>query len=619
MPTRDTIRRPLRAAAVLGSAAVGLLWAQAATAEPTQPHGLTHELVPANECEYCHSFNNAPDAAEDPLYSPVFTWRGSMMANAAVDPVFWAGVAVASQDAVDPGETEACIRCHAPRAFLDGHGDIIAVDQLEPLERVGVECEVCHRMVPDAPPGNAGYTFDDTLLGGEVPRRGPWVYPADGEIPAPPHATIPDTFIASSELCGTCHDVTTERERVDADGVGLGVNFNEQRTYSEWANSALAQPGDDFRSCQDCHMPAVADAPGCRDNVNMYAHAEGARRHDLLGANRFVIELLAEDAGVFDAVAFNHSLSQLDEFVRTSATLDVEAPASVHLGEGLADLAVTVMNETGHKLPTGYSEGRIMWIEVVARLGETVVWSSGQWDAETQSLPRDPQLRTYEGHAVEHQSGESFHLLRNNRWELDTRIPPRGLIEDAETDPQTDRYPLQDDGTWAHFDEHHYVFAGDTALLDPTPESTEDDVLEVSARLLYLINTREYVEFLADENSTNDAGNELAMRFDLAGGATPVVLAEQVLSIPISGFGESQPGSTGVDESAGDTVGPGTDTTAGLPGGTAAESSTGDGGQTDGGGGGCQCRAEPRGGAWGSGAWALLLGGLWARRARRAA
>lgn len=605
-----------RPSAALGLGLVMGLAPRLAGADATQPFELVNPLVPADQCEYCHSFNNPPDIAMEPLVSPVFTWRGSMMGNSAVDPVFWAGVAIASQDAEAPEETEACVRCHSPRAFLEGRGNALSVDDLQPQDRAGVECEVCHRMVEDELPGNAHFTFDDVLVGENVPRRGPWEYPEGGDIPPPPHEVITDDFVASSELCGTCHDVTTDRERVDDRGVGLGVNFNEQRTYSEWANSAYARSGSEATSCQGCHMPAVHDVPGCRDYVNVHAHREGGRRHDLLGANRFMIELMAEQAGVFDAVAFNHSLAQLDEFIQTSASLDVSGPKEVHLGEGIPELGVMVTNETGHKLPSGYSEGRVMWLEVVARVGEEVVWSSGQWDQASGEFEQDPQVRRYEGVAVEYTSGDTFHLLRNDYWEVDNRIPPLGLTPDPQTDPVTDRYPMLEDGTWANYDQHSYAFEPRPELADPTPEDASDDTLELSVRLLYLINTRPYIEFLADENSTNESGSEVAMLFDTAGGATPVVLAEQNLSVPIVGFGEPTEGSTGLDDTSGES-GPTSPTGTTLPGGTAAESSTGDDGSAaEDGGGGCNCRVSGSGGDFGP--WAFALGGLWAlRRSRR--
>lgn len=596
-----------------------LLFSGSAAAEPTLPGELQNELVRAEECEYCHTYNNAADAVDDPIYAPYWSWRGSMMANAAVDPVFWAGVAVASQDAEGPEETEACIRCHSPRAFLEGRGDAIAIDDLLIQDRAGIECEVCHRMQEDGLLANGQYSIDDVLVGGNVPRRGPWTYGVD-EITPPPHSWIDDNFVGTSEACGTCHDVTTERERVDDDGNPMGRPFNEQRTYSEWAQSAFAEQGDDFRSCQDCHMPAVADMPGCRDHVDIHAHETGGRRHDLVGANRFVVGLLAEDASVLDGIGFDHTLDVIDDFVRSSATLSIDAPESVDFGAGLDGLQVTVTNETGHKLPTGYSEGRVMWLELVASYDGDVVWESGTWDQAAGAMLDDPQLRTYQGVAEAYATGESLHLLLNDHWIEDTRIPPRGLTPDVETDPVGDRYALQDDGTWPHFDVVDYAFDGVAALAE-----TEGGELEVTARLLYVINTPEYIDFLAAENVTNDAGNDVQMLFDAAGGAPPMVMAEETITIPIEigGAGSTGGSSTGPDSgTAGDDSTSGTvDPSAGSTSSTTAPSADGSSstsaGSDDGGGGeGCGCTS----GGDGEPAWLLLgLVGFARRRRRRCA
>jgi uncharacterized protein (TIGR03382 family) len=600
-------KRGLRLLGPAGTVLVGAL-ATSVAAAPTEPGTLQNQLVPAQNCQNCHSFPNAMGHEDQPPYAPYFTWRGSLMANAARDPVFWAGVAIASQDS--PGDTEDCIRCHAPRAFLEGRGDAIAMDQLTPEDLDGsVECEACHRMMqdPETVPGNALYTIDDVLDDGLVPRRGPWAY---DETQNPTHSWLQDPWLGTSEMCGTCHDVTTHRERVDDDGQGMGMPFNEQRTYSEWLGSAFSEPGAESRSCQDCHMAAVADAVGCNDFVNVVTHPDGGRRHDMVGANRFVIELLrgiygSEGSNTVNDFFWNLTLDRMDELLQTAATLEVQAPAEVDLGEGLEGLVITVTNETGHKLPTGYSEGRVMWLEIVATYHDETIFSSGRWD-QAEGMQRDDQLRTYEGIAEDAADGAVFHLLRNNRWVVDSRIPPRGLRPDIETDPVGDRYTLQADGTWPHWDTVSYAFSGRDDVADATPADPTDDVLELRVRVLYLINTPEYVEFLADENRTNDAGNYVAMLFDTAGGAVPTVLAEHVVQIPITGFGASSTDTTEGD--GGDPSGPSTRGETGT--------STGDTEPTasdDDGGGGCGCTTSAPGHA----PW-LLLPVLAVGRRRRA-
>jgi hypothetical protein len=593
-------------------------------AAPTEPDTLANQLTESSACQLCHTFDNAMGAAAEPRYAPFYGWQGSLMANAARDPVFWAGVALADQD--HPGETIECVRCHSPRAFLEGRGDATSIDQLTPPDLEGVGCEVCHRMTDQGELGNARYAIDDVPgPGGLVPRRGPWDYANPEDLP--PHDWAFDAFIGSSELCGTCHDVTTPRERLDDAGIPTGALFNEQRTYSEWAGSAFAQAGDDFRSCQDCHMPAVTDVPGCQDRVDQSSHPTGGRRHDLVGANRFMVELLRAEygndgTGIINDFFFDLTLDRMDELLATAATLELAGPPEVHLGEGLAGLSATVTNETGHKLPTGYSEGRIMWLEVTASYGAAVVWTSGQY-VPGQGPAADPQLRAYQGVAEQYATGTTMHLLLNDHWLEDTRIPPRGLGPNPETDPVGSRYELGGDGKWPHFDVAEYAFPGVLDVQDATPGDATDDVLDVQVRLLYLVNTPEYIELLADDNTTNEAGSEVAMLFDALGGAQPLVLAEASLAVPIVGFGELPAESTGAEGSTAgsDGSGEGGSSTGTPADGTTMVASTGTDtegpAQDDGGDGGCGCVTGR--GSRGAAALVLVPIVLVGRRRRRIA
>ena len=56
----------------------------------TQPQEVGN-LESPDKCDNCHGgYNRAVE--------PAFNWRGSMMANAGRDPIFWATLAVAEQD-----------------------------------------------------------------------------------------------------------------------------------------------------------------------------------------------------------------------------------------------------------------------------------------------------------------------------------------------------------------------------------------------------------------------------------------------------------------------------------------------------------------------------------------
>jgi MYXO-CTERM domain-containing protein len=531
-----------------------------ANATPTQPNELQQGLEPITSCETCHDFfSNEVDLANGGSVEP-WAWEGSMMANSARDPVFWAALALASQDAATVGETEECVRCHSPRAFLEGNAGVIAFDDLTSNQETGIECDVCHRMIDDGvtQPGNAQFVIADAPIGQPIHRRGPWTYDEFG--PEPQHPWAQDLeYLPSSQMCGTCHDVSTPRERVDDRGVGLGVPFNEQRTYSEWLGSDFAEAGEQQRSCQDCHMPTISTPTiGC----NMFAgapHETGGRRHVLVGANVGGMQLMKSlygDAGEGDVPdwRYDESIAWAEEFVQTAATLEVEFPDSVDLAVGLDDLPVTVTNETGHKLPTGYSEGRVMWLEVTARYQDTLVWSSGLWDSRAGTIEDDLQVRRYEAIAERWSDGASLHLLLNDHWVVDNRIPPKGLTANPETDPVGDRYaPLPDD-TWPNFDVVSYVFAP-TQIEDATPG--EADTLELEVRLLYWLNTPNYLEFLAEENQTNDAGTHVVDAFEAIGGSVPIVLAEASASVPLTGLlGGEETGEgdsdTGETETSGD-------------------------------------------------------------------
>jgi hypothetical protein len=167
-------------------------------------------------------------------------------------------------------------------------------------------------------------------------------------------------------------------------------------------------------------------------------------------------------------------------------------------------LKVTITNNTGHKLPTGYPEGRRMWINVKFYDNSmSLVSESGAYDVNTGVLSHDAEVKIYEvkpgldsitAPLVGEPNGPSFHFVLNNKVYKDNRIPPRGFTNAAFADfggaPVAHSY---DDGQY--WDETYYSIPAAATSAQVT--------------LYYQSTSKEFVEFLRDENTTNTAGQEM--------------------------------------------------------------------------------------------------------------
>lgn len=494
------------------------------TANGTQP-GLTHALLPAGDCQACHGdFQPAHDTEPWP------TWAGSMMAQSARDPLFWAALDVANHDL--PGVGEFCLRCHVPTGWLAGRseppggsadgchldGNLDARDG----DFEGVGCHVCHRMMvnPTPPPGqlssyleNGQFWLDDGDCGGmgEPCRRGPYDHPG-GVPPPPPHAWAFSPYHRSAEQCGTCHNVTSPAHNLIADGADAGIPFPIERTYQEWLLSDFGQAGPAFATCQDCHMPQAAQDPAFACTFQTTNRAGALATHAFAGGNAWIPGVLAQaypnlNLGPELLAARNAALDMLQN---RSVTVEVTMPGVVRPGETAA-VAVKVTNLTGHKLPTGYPEGRRMWLHVAARDGDrALLWESGAYDESTGVLAADPQRKVYEAEPgiwnlngtdecdVTSGGGPIFHFVRNDCYHVDNRIPPLGFIGGAnlEVRPVGYVYPETSPGSGrlVNFDVTHYQV--------PIPAAATSPVT-VTATLRYQTASREYVDFLRDQAVTH--------------------------------------------------------------------------------------------------------------------
>ena len=514
-------------------AAAGALVAGVLTPDATQPP-LVHPIAPPGTpitggCGACHGIETVQSGYQA---LPWNLWAGSMMANAARDPVFWAALDVANHDL--PGSGDFCLRCHVPTGWYAGrseppNGSTDGCGLIGPIDAPdndfeGLACHFCHRAMvnPAPPPGqqpiyheNGKLWLDDGDCDGqgEPCRHGPYDYPPGGP-PPPPHPWVFSEYHTQADLCGACHNVTNPvKTLIDEAGADTGIPYPVERTYREWSQSRYAQPGPGGRICQECHMPD-AEGPGA-----VYAcifgqtdRAGDLPMHRFVGANRWVPEVLRNEyPGLGRDAQYLDTIAWAGEQLNGAASVALTAPDEAEPGEPFS-VSVRVTNLAGHKLPTGYTEGRRMWIRLRA-LDATgaVVWQSGAWDPETGTLADDPQLKVYRtepgiwnlngtGECDFADSGGTprFHFILNDCIRFDNRIPPLGFAGrfDPETRPVGYVYPPAVPGTdlLANWD--------DTAYQVTVPPLSSSPVT-VEAALLYQSVSKEYVEFLRDEAVAN--------------------------------------------------------------------------------------------------------------------
>ena len=515
----------------------------------TQPNSDSLEfrrIYSSVNCMFCH----ADYGLEVPPYD---TWVVSLMAQSARDPVFHAGLTIANQDADKAGAF--CIKCHIPAAHYNGAGDSGELPEFDEELMDGINCNFCHRAVsptggamgypgevpePDVPilaeivadglmpvrPGNGAMIIDPADS-----RRGPY-----DDVPANYHGydefgspipIITSPFHRDSTFCGGCHDVSNPVFTLDPKtnkGVlnpmgeshptdDLHDMVAEQRTYSEWLNSDFADGGVVFEdgrfggalpddtaiaSCQNCHMPPqVGGACGFYTGPPFFERPDvGA--HSFAGGNTWVLDAIAESMGVdadFYGVTEDRreaANARTEQMLRDASDMELAFEGD--------ELTVRIINQGGHSLPTGYPEGRRMWINVkyVDATGQ-IIDERGEYDFETAELEIS-DTKVYEkkmgisddvAKIANVPAGESFHLVLNNEILFDNRIPPRGF-----TNAKFAAFGGGPKG----------VDYADGQYWDDTTFDIPEGAVEAVATLYFQTSSREYMEFLRDYNVTDDKG-----------------------------------------------------------------------------------------------------------------
>jgi hypothetical protein len=195
--------------------------------------------------------------------------------------------------------------------------------------------------------------------------------------------------------------------------------------------------------------------------------------------------------------------------------------ASLAVGDSGGKVKVTVTNECGHKLPTGYPEGRRAWVNVkFYNEAMTLVGESGAYDANTGVLTRDTEARVYEVHPgidtnisglLGLDPDPSLHFVLNNKIYEDNRIPPRGFTNSV----------------YAAFGGepvgHHYE---DGQYWDDILYALPAGAVRAEVKLYYQSTSKEFIEFLRNENRTDTKGQEMYDLWNNNGKCPPVKIAE---------------------------------------------------------------------------------------------
>ncbi|WP_020681399.1 fibronectin type III domain-containing protein [Marinobacterium rhizophilum] len=570
-----------------------------------------------NRCLNCH-------AGFNPAGEPGFQWQGSMMAQAARDPIFWASMTVAGQDSIwalgNPNAVDLCERCHLPEGWLAGRSDPPNASLMQQSDFDGVHCDVCHRMwdpffeeahsglressdwatywdeAGNTGPGSgtlsqteADRTYNEdwqlsqtiTLFDGmnffnwngdKKPVNPDYTENASGQYFISPnaqkrasfadadarHQMLYSRYHKSKFFCGTCHDVSNPalaNLNLPADGAlptelkSASSYYHVERTFSEFMLSDYGQPGGaqtnaEFQAqgapgithaskCQDCHMRDIrgtaANKRGAilRPDGSIEHPNSGVPLHDMTGGNSWITYILASldpNGPVFDQT--NADLLGQGPAI---LTLDLDAGqspkvngAALKAGSDRAKqqlllaatikqlsynpdtgaLSFRIQNNTGHKLLTGYPEGRRMFANIRAYdAGGELMQEINPYDAAVgtlKGLPGVPLSGTeqydddlvYEVHSSSSLTGEehTFHFALADGRSKDNRIPPRGFNSAAATARLAQAIPED------RFTPDEYAGGYDDINRTLLPGAA---LVEVS--LYYQGTSREYVAFLRDE------------------------------------------------------------------------------------------------------------------------
>ena len=305
-----------------------LVTSTAADRKPAKAQGpgtQTKGFWRTSTCKGCHDLiveQHLASSHEMSFTNPVFQaqYQKELLPKAASDPAL-------------KTEARECIACHEPIAYAMDGPRLLSLQEID-LKMNGVTCDICHSMTGyrGDKPENGNYIVEpsDRKLG-PFQGQGDWHH-------------IYSELQTKSEICAVCHETVNRH--------GLRI----KATFTEWQESAFAQQGI---QCQDCHMnvdgfltagkPRFASGKAAAMSVGSAPQRERLYTHQFPGA---------------------HSKTQIEGAIN----LVIEAIPPTNSQNRELNIDVTVDNSrTGHSMPSGSADLRLLWLEVTVRTGEELV------------------------------------------------------------------------------------------------------------------------------------------------------------------------------------------------------------------------------------------------------
>lgn len=410
----------------------------------------------SDRCFACHNTLASPQGED---ISIGLSWRPTMMANAARDPYWQAGV---RRETIDHKESKAeiedeCSKCHMPMARYQAKsegklGEVFSRltpdsdDRMDRLAQDGVSCSLCHQIQPDKLGTKeslvGGFVIDTKRSRGEREEYGPFKID-DGELrimrtSSGGYRPTEGDQIRQSELCATCHTLITTALGPGGQKIG---ELPEQMPYQEWVQSDYK----DKQTCQNCHMPVVEDM--VRVTSTMGRFRDGVSRHVFVGGNFFIQRVLNRyraDLGVWALPEeFEAAASRTVNHLQTKTAKVAIDRVDVNGDRLQADLSVE--NLSGHKFPTAYPSRRA-WLHVTVKdRNGRVIFESGALNADGSitgndndadpnrfephytEVTRPDQVQIYEDIMVDADNVPTTGLLTAVRFIKDNRLLPKGF------------------------------------------------------------------------------------------------------------------------------------------------------------------------------------------------